>query len=58
MEKVKQTWLQVASLIGCLGILVAGTITLIRLLPAGWRRDISKLSGSGMGWMVDQMPDE
>ena len=58
MEKVKQAFLLVASLVGCLGLLVAGTIALLRLLPARWRQRLSQLPGSGMGWMVDHMPDE
>ncbi len=58
MEKVKQAFLMVASLVGCLGLLVAGTIALIRLLPAERRQSLSQLPGSGMGWMVDHMPDE
>ena len=58
MEKVKQTLLLMASLVGCLGLLVAGTIALVRLLPAGQRQRLSQLPGSGMGWMVDHMPDE
>ncbi len=58
MEKVKQALLLVASLFGCLGLLVAGTIALVRLLPAERRQSLSQLPGSGMGWMVDHMPDE
>ena len=58
MEKVKQALLLVASLVGCLGLLVAGTIALVRLLPSEWRQRVSRLPGSGMGWMVDHMPDE
>ena len=58
MEKVKQALLLMASLVGCLGLLVAGTIALLRLLPARWRQRLSQLPGSGMGWMVDHMPDE
>lgn len=58
MEKAKQALLLVASLAGCLGVFVAGTIALVRLLPAGWRLRLSQVPGSGMGWMVDHMPDE
>ncbi len=58
MEKVKQALLLVASFVGCLGVLVAGTIALVRLLPAERRQSLSQLPGSGMGWMVDHMPDE
>ena len=58
MEKVKQGLLLVASLAGCLGLFVAGTVALVRLMPAGWRQRLSQLPGSGMGWMVDHMPDE
>ena len=58
MDKVKQAFLLVASLFGCLGLLAAGTIALIRLLPAERRQSLSQLPGSGMGWMVDHMPDE
>jgi hypothetical protein len=58
MEKVKEAFLLVASLVGCLGLLVAGTIGLVRLLPAEWRQRLSQLPGFGMGWMVDHMPDE
>jgi hypothetical protein len=58
MEQVKQAFYLVVSLVGCLGLLVAGTIALIRLLPAERRQTLSQLPGSGMGWMVDHMPDE
>lgn len=58
MGKVKQALLQVASLAGCLGLFVVGTIALVRLLPARWRQRLSQLPGSGMGWMVEHMPDE
>ncbi len=58
MEKVKQALLLVASMFGCLGLLVAGTIALVRLLPTERRQSLSQLPGSGMGWMVDHMPDE
>ena len=58
MEKVKQALLLVVSMVGCLGLLVAGTVAIVRLLPAGWRQSLSQLPGSGMGWIVDHMPDE
>ncbi len=58
MEKVKQALLLVASMFGCLGLLVAGAIALVRLLPAERRQSLSQLPGFGMGWMVDHMPDE
>ena len=58
MEKAKQALLLAASLVGCLGLLVAGTTVLVRLLPAEWRQRLSQLPGFGMGWMMDHMPDE
>jgi len=58
MEKAKQALSVVASLVGCLGLLVAGTIALVRLLPAERRQSLSQFPGFGMGWMVDHMPDE
>lgn len=58
MDKMKQVLSKVASLAGCLGLFVVGTIALVRLLPARWRQSLSELPGSGMGWMVEHMPDE
>ena len=58
MEKAKQALLKVTSLLGCLGLLLAGTIALVRLLPAEWLQRLSRLPGSMMRRMFDNMPDD
>jgi hypothetical protein len=40
-------------------VLLFGGVTIVfRRLPLEWRENLSQLTGTSMGWLVDQMPDE
>ena len=41
-----------------MAVLLGGAIGFLYLLPAERRKNLSRLPGTMMGWMVEHMPDE